>query len=44
MNVESDDDEMDNGISPQSEESKNVFTVHQANCTCGKWQDHKYPS
>ena len=42
MNVES-DDEMDDGISSQSEESTNVITVHQEIYTCEKWQDHKYP-
>ena len=42
MNVES-DDEINDGISPWSEESTNVITVHHNICTCGKWQDHKYP-
>ena len=42
MNVES-DDEMDDGICPWSEEMTNVITVHQGTCTCGRWQDHKFP-
>ena len=42
MNVER-DDEMDDGISPWTEQSTNGIMVHHAICTCGKWQDHKYP-
>ena len=35
-------DNMEDGTCPQSDESTNVITVHQASCSCKKWQDHKY--
>ena len=37
------DEEIQDGACPWSRESTDVITVHQANCSCGNWQHHKYP-